>query len=166
MKKLLLILLCLPMLFSTCKKEEVSQNTNGSIIGLWNKTYGAEGDIEGYYINYPNNKVITEYDTAMTPLYIGNFGWYRTMEFKNNGDFEEIANGFDSYHLIGNWHKNNNTLTVEWIDQSSLSNTTEVYTINSLTSNDLELLMHGEDTMHINNTIFFDEDIEIFGFEK
>ena len=38
MKKLLLILLCLPLLFSTCKKEEDGQtsNTNStSIIGTW-----------------------------------------------------------------------------------------------------------------------------------
>ena len=42
MKKLLLILLCLPLLFSTCKKEEeepTNNNTNitvQNIVGVWN----------------------------------------------------------------------------------------------------------------------------------
>ena len=43
MKKLLLILLCLPLLFSTCKKEEEEEPTNNNtnitvqnIVGVWN----------------------------------------------------------------------------------------------------------------------------------
>ena len=72
MKKLIHILLAITIILSACKKEEVSQNqnTNGSLIGLWNQTYGAEGDIDGYYINYPNNKVITEHDTIMTASFV------------------------------------------------------------------------------------------------
>tara|TARA_B110001469_G_scaffold99518_1_gene96514 strand:+ start:499 stop:936 length:438 start_codon:yes stop_codon:yes gene_type:complete len=43
LKKLLLILLCLPLLFSTCKKEEEEEPTNNNtnitvqnIVGVWN----------------------------------------------------------------------------------------------------------------------------------
>jgi len=49
MKKLLLILLCLPLLFSTCKKEEVEPTNSGNnstgtitdVVGVW--------DFKGYY---------------------------------------------------------------------------------------------------------------------
>ena len=43
MKKLFLILLCLPLLFTSCKKEEevtpTNTNNTSSIIGKWNATY-------------------------------------------------------------------------------------------------------------------------------
>ena len=55
-------MLATTIILSACKKEEVSQNqnTNGSLIGLWNQTYGAEGDIDGYYITqYAMKKILT-----------------------------------------------------------------------------------------------------------
>ena len=41
MKKLLLILLCLPLLFTTCKKEE-EENPNSPFIGYWSGSYYQE----------------------------------------------------------------------------------------------------------------------------
>ena len=42
MKKLLLILLCLPMLFSSCKKEDEEENPNSPFIGYWSGKYYEE----------------------------------------------------------------------------------------------------------------------------
>ena len=42
MKKLLLILLCLPLLFTTCKKEEEETNPNSPFIGYWSGKYYEE----------------------------------------------------------------------------------------------------------------------------
>ena len=39
MKKLLLILLCLPLLFTTCKKEEEEINPDSPFIGYWSGKY-------------------------------------------------------------------------------------------------------------------------------
>ena len=57
MKKLLFILLCLPLLFSSCKDEEPINNTNSSpIIGSWNVVSMAYDITEGVYTSgsYPN----------------------------------------------------------------------------------------------------------------
>ena len=57
MKKLLLILLCLPLLFTTCKKEEENPSSpfagywsghySGDYDGSWNGTISSNGDING-----------------------------------------------------------------------------------------------------------------------
>ena len=47
MKKLLLILLCLPILFTTCKKEE-KDNPNSPFIGYWSGTYSGD-DVSGFW---------------------------------------------------------------------------------------------------------------------
>ena len=41
MKKLLLILLCLPLLFTTCKKED-EDSDNSPFVGLWSGTYAGD----------------------------------------------------------------------------------------------------------------------------
>ena len=58
MKKLLLILFCLPLLFTTCKKEE-EDNPSFSLVGNWNWVSLTSNGSEGYYTNYPNGKVTT-----------------------------------------------------------------------------------------------------------
>jgi len=46
MKKLLLILLCLPLLFTTCKKEE-EENPSSPFVGYWSGNYS--GDYDGHW---------------------------------------------------------------------------------------------------------------------
>ena len=55
MKKLLLILLCLPLLFSTCKKEE-EDNPNSPFIGYWS----------GYYYQEDNTTVIGSWNANIS----------------------------------------------------------------------------------------------------
>ena len=68
MKKLLLILLCLPLLFTTCKKEDnqpiSSTNNSGTIIGKWHLIEMDFKLTDGYFTNYPNGKVIETIDSG------------------------------------------------------------------------------------------------------
>ena len=59
MQKLLFILLCLPFIFTSCKKEETDDNTSFSLIGSWNWVSVTSNGSEGYYTDYPNGKVTT-----------------------------------------------------------------------------------------------------------
>ena len=48
MKKLIAILLCLPLLFTTCKKEEEEENNPDSpFVGYWSGNYS--GDYDGHW---------------------------------------------------------------------------------------------------------------------
>ncbi|MDA9669123.1 hypothetical protein N9T62_01015 [bacterium] len=47
MKKLLYILLCLPLLFTTCKKEEEEENPNSPFIGYWSGSYYQDSTVIG-----------------------------------------------------------------------------------------------------------------------
>ena len=48
MKKLLLILLCVPIIFTTCKKEE-EETLNSPFVGYWSGTYSYDGDVVGLW---------------------------------------------------------------------------------------------------------------------
>ena len=58
MKKLLLILLCLPLLYSSCQKEEESNNSSNNntnitvqnMVGVWNITSLVYDDIDFVYV--------------------------------------------------------------------------------------------------------------------
>ena len=68
MKNILYLLICLPLIFSSCKKEDDSpisgstNNTSGSFVGSWDLTEYHEIYDEGYYLGgYPNGtKIITD----------------------------------------------------------------------------------------------------------
>jgi len=86
MKKLLLILLCLPLLFTTCKKEEDDDNISFSVIGTWDFVSVNSINTIGYYTNYPDGKVITNtIDITSVPGdYIFDLDYW-TMEFQADG---------------------------------------------------------------------------------
>jgi len=48
MKKLFLILLCLPLMFTSCKKEE-EENLDSPYVGYWSGTYFYDGDVAGLW---------------------------------------------------------------------------------------------------------------------
>ncbi len=48
MKKLLLILLCVPIIFTACKKEE-EETLNSPCVGYWSGTYSYDGDVVGLW---------------------------------------------------------------------------------------------------------------------
>ena len=96
MKKLLLILLCLPLLFSSCKKEdeEPTNNTNSSpIIGSWNVVSMAYDITEGVYTSgsYPNGSFsITNIASGVENYALQN--QQLTHKFSSDGLFTQIFN--------------------------------------------------------------------------
>ena len=98
MKKLLLILLCLPLLFSSCKKEdeEPTNNTNtnsASIFGSWNVVSLVYDITEGVYTSgsYPNGSfTVTDITSGVENYALQN--QQLTHEFSSNGLFTQIFN--------------------------------------------------------------------------
>ena len=67
MKKLLLILLTIPIVYTACKKDEddtnnSSNNTSASIVDGWYVIDAEVTSRNGYYQNYPSGKVIIDED--------------------------------------------------------------------------------------------------------
>ena len=82
MKRLLLILLCLPLLFTTCKKEdeEPTNNSSPSIIGAWTI-----------------NTLILESNTSSETLFPEDIGFATTLDFRTGGIlYEHRSNGIDT----------------------------------------------------------------------
>tara|TARA_B110000908_G_scaffold59011_1_gene71678 strand:- start:277 stop:789 length:513 start_codon:yes stop_codon:yes gene_type:complete len=106
MKKLLLILLCLPLLFSTCKKEEedpVNTNSNNnltSLIGKWNmKIWESEYNEICNGVTLSENEIyyFDDVDNDLQPYY--------HLDFKANEEvkitsFTEGALGGDSVYSL------------------------------------------------------------------
>jgi len=96
MKKLLLILLCLPILFTTCKKEdeEPTNNTNSaSIVGSWNVVSLAYDITEGVYTSgsYPNGSfTVTDITSGVENYALQN--QQLTHKFSSDGLFTQIFN--------------------------------------------------------------------------
>ena len=99
MRKLLLILLCLPLLFSSCKKEdeEPTNNTNtnsaASIFGSWNVVSLVYDITEGVYTSgsYPNGSfTVTDITSGVENYALQN--QQLTHEFSSNGLFTQIFN--------------------------------------------------------------------------
>ena len=96
MRKQLLILLCLPLLFSSCKKEdeEPTNNTNSaSIFGSWNVVSLVYDITEGVYTSgsYPNGSfTVTDITSGVENYALQN--QQLTHEFSSNGLFTQIFN--------------------------------------------------------------------------
>jgi len=126
MKKLILILLCLPLLFSTCKKEDEVTPTNSgnnntgnntsSIIGKWNATYYT-------YDYYETSNLDTEHWVG-TEVVEGGFYPFWHIEFLTSDELlittfgESLSNGQDSlYTRIISYYTNGDDFYVfedEW----------------------------------------------------
>ena len=113
MKKILIILITIPLIFNSCKKEDdsVSNNTSGSIIGTW--------ELEDY--------TITETEGFIDPVFLTETVTYtntRTMNtdpvnylfwiFRNDGTFSEYNYDIDSlmsyYHF--DYERNGNEVNI------------------------------------------------------
>ena len=121
MKKLLLILLCLPFLFSSCKKEE----EESPFVGEWSGTYSgtftenaslegsinANGDFNGtfsvgnndYIANFPAFGTVTNNGTANIAGVRGVANMTYTINF--NGEFNECIGS-------GTWSSISDSLAV------------------------------------------------------
>ena len=154
MKKLLLILLCLPLLFTTCKKEEEDNSpTTVSIIGTWNCFEYNSIFNGGYWTTYPNGqKVTTHTHTETDDFWLG-------LIFYSDGTVIGIDE--DGYIAAGDWIKNGDTLIMD----------DYVFTINTLSTSFLTLQSIEGDTSTswwnpLNDTIYFTEKTEIIKWER
>ena len=159
MKKLLYLLICLPLIYSSCKKEDDSpsgstNNTSGSIVGSWDFTEYHDIYTDGYYLGgYPNGtKIITySYDEILLP---GDTSWgvqSVNWTFSSDGYLTETFNDSNISNMI--YEKNGNTLTID---------TNTIWSIITLSSSKLTINMIGGDTMtHYwdpnNDTVYFSE---------
>ena len=160
MKKILCLLICLPLIFSSCKKEDDSpnsgstNNTSASIVGSWDFTEYHDIYTDGYYLGgYPNGtKIITDsQDVIMLP---GDTSWSVqsvNWTFSTDGYITETFN--DTSIDIYSYEKDGNTLTID---------TNDIWSIITLSSSKLTINMSGGDTMtHYwepnNDTVYFYE---------
>ena len=153
MKKLLLILLCLPLLFNSCKKEEDSLPETVSIIGYWNSFEWSIIHNEGYWTAYPNGQKVITYTQSQT----NNF--WLDLIFESNGDAAGVDE--DGSVMPTDYLKNGDTLLMD----------VYTFTISTLTSSNLTLELFESDTNTsssnpINDTIYFIDRSESFKFER
>ena len=165
MKKLLYLLICLPLIFNSCKKDDDSPNngdgnTSGSILGSWELTEIRTIETEGYYTSN-GNKVITDTgEEIFTPGGWGIQSW--TWTFSSNGTIDEImVSESGSYTNEMAYQKSGNTLTLnEGVDEF-------VYSITTLSSSKLTFYYSsGEQAWEEDGIVYFEEDSETIKFDK
>ena len=175
MKKLLLILLCLPLLFTTCKKEEPTNNSSASIVGTWEiasltGTY-TEGYLhpiqgtevvtatENYSVNYPTFAGETSFwtfasDGGFTQSYYNNDGLMETYEItqaQTSASTPPCFQLFGSNFNDDSYLKDGNNLTIGGVGG-------QPYTITTLTNSTLSMnwkVVFVEDQWPGNDTTYF-----------
>ena len=149
MKKILTILLTIPLIFCSCNKEDDitdsdSNNTSGSILGTWkleNYTYTLS---QGYVDPVFGTDVVTNNSVMTGPT--TDRDDYVTFRYDNTGTSYTYVH--DSLFSAGEWNytKNGNEIIID---------SEEVLTINHLTSTYLSYNYFMSDTSTYNDTTFF-----------
>ena len=145
MKKLILILLCLPLLFSTCKKEDEEPtnagnnnnntgNTTATIIGTWEFASYTSTQTEGYVYPIQGTEIITSTETTSSDTFEG--GETLFWDFASDGTHTETiyANGILDGIYTSNYLKHGNSLSIGLDDLGDVGLT---YIITTLTNSTL-----------------------------
>ena len=111
MKKLLLILLCLPLLFTTCKKEEDNPNSNSPFIGYWSGKYYEEDSTTQIGIWDSNISSSGEITGSALSAELGTVSLIGTVT--NSGSFD-AAIGTGDYGVTFYGQLNDNYGSGEW----------------------------------------------------
>ena len=133
MKKILFILLCFLLIFTSCKKEETDDNISFSVIGTWDFVSVNSINTIGYYTNYPEGKVIT--NTIDITSVLGDPILdldYWTMEFQADGTHISHAVTLNSINYppdTTTWQKIGHNLIIggEECPITTLTNSSLVY---------------------------------------
>ena len=161
MKKILYILICLPLIFSSCKKEDDSpnsgssgstNNTSASIIGTWESTSSTQTSTSGYLDPIQGTEIITSTETTSTNYPTIDGAW-SIWTFASNGDFTVAQYENDTLSNLSvdfSYVKDGNTITID-IEGDDFD-----FTITTLTNSTLSINWsdygHGPSS---NDTTFF-----------
>ena len=153
MKKILIILITIPLIFNSCKKEEDSpnsgnNNTSGSILGTWKVENYTNTSTEGYIDPVSGTEVVTDTDVNTGP-----------------GDVEEYLTFTNDNTILDHRYENDTILTTDTMNYTKNGNEIIIdfgYTYNStltitqLTNTNLSynLLNPGELEI-LNDTTYF-----------
>ena len=126
MKKLLLILLCLPLLFTTCKKEEEEAPIITAIGQSWEKKFGGDDseyahDVQqttdgGYIVcgRYNNGALLFKTDSQGDSL------WSQVFNVSGNGQAESVQQTADGGYIVCGWGGSNSSYNDVWLIKTDL----------------------------------------------
>tara|TARA_B110000459_G_C16500561_1_gene443198 strand:- start:461 stop:1054 length:594 start_codon:yes stop_codon:yes gene_type:complete len=161
MKRILFILITIPLIFNSCEKEDdsVSNNTSGSIIGTWELEDYTITETDGYIDPVFLTETVIETETQTMSTHPINYLFW---VFRDDGTFSEYHYDIDSlmryYHR--DYEKNGNEINI--IDDGNNGDIGYImtYPLTSLTNSNLNT--NGEyyhedtefDTTSFNRTSF------------
>jgi len=110
MRKILIILITIPLIFNSCKKEDDSpnsgsNNTSGSILGTWEIENYTNTNTEGYIDPVLGTEVVTNTEVSTGP-----------------GDVEEYITFRDDNTLLDHIYENDTLLGVDTINYTKNGN--------------------------------------------
>lgn len=149
MKKLLLILITIPLIFGSCEKEDDSpnsgnNNTSGSILGTWKVENYTHTDIEGYIDPVLGTEVITNTSESSGP---------------DDGEAEYMT--FQDDTILTHTYNNDTLLYMEKYDYTKNGNEIIVHsflilTITQLTNTNLSYtLLDPGGQIYLDTTFFY-----------
>ena len=148
------------LFFKLFKKEETDNTTTFSLIGSWNWVSVTSNGSEGYYMDYPNGKVITNSQSITSvpgDTLLELTSW--NMEFKDDGT---LINNYTSSTIIIHgpdttfWQKIGDNLIIGGQD----------HTITTLTNSDLVYMLSFIETETYDDTLWFEETEAIYSFNR
>ena len=161
MRKILIILITIPLIFNSCKKEDDSpnsgsNNTSGSILGTWEVENYTNTNTEGYIDPVLGTEVVTNTEVSTGP-----------------GDVEEYITFRDDNTLLDHIYENDTLLGVDTINYTKNVNEIIVefgivLTITQLTNTNLSynLLNPGGTYSQGNDTTYFDRTTGVGNMSK
>ena len=170
MKKLLYLLICLPLIFSSCKKEDDSpnsgsgstNNTSASIVGTWEIASSTSTHTSGYLDPMQGTEIITSTETT-SENYPTIDGEWSTWTFASDGDFTVVQYENDTLSFSSvdfSYVKDGNTITID-VDGDDF-----VFTITTLTNSTLSFNWSESYESTWNDTTFFQNDTGSATFNK
>jgi hypothetical protein len=158
MKKLLLILICVPLIFNSCKKDDDNQPTGNSgtsvsIVGTWICNSTKHDLILGYIDPVSLSEVVTYTTTIYGPNPDETIEWI----FYNNGISKHYLITPDTTEetYTGPYWITGNTLIIMGFDEG--------LTMTDLTNNTLEINLQGtEYETYGDTTTFIDHDMDLW----